>query len=160
MAEVEAEIDSVRFTAISPERVIILAQKRGARCFLPFWVSPSQADILVSQLHGRPDKGIALDLFLTNINAVDSDIKGATIHLENNIVYAKILLFQRGKASEVRCPIGIALAIACRAEAPILVEEALFDKAGVCLPWTRCETPRKVSLWRRLLMRQIKAHHR
>jgi len=154
MAEVEAEIDSIRFAAICPERVILLARKRGPRCFLPFWVSPSQADILATQLQGQPDKSMAPDLFLANINATDSDIKGATIHLEDCIVYAKILLLQRGKSSEVRCPIGIALAIAVRAEAPILVEEALFDRAGVCLPWTRCETPRKTPWWRQLLMRQ------
>jgi uncharacterized protein len=154
MAEVEAEIDSIRLAGISPECVILLARKRGPRCFLPVWVSFCQADILASQLQEQSDKSSAVDLFLADIDAVDSDIGGVTIHLENSIVYAKVLLLNAGRSSEVRCPIGIALAIAVRSEAPILIEETLFDKAGVCLPWTRCETPRKASLWRRLLMRQ------
>jgi len=153
MAQVRCEIDSIRFAAISPERVILLARRWGPRCFLPVWVSSCQADILASQLQGRPDKSTALDLFLTGIEAADSHIESLTIHLENNVVYAKVLLFRLGKPTEVRCPIGIGLALAVRAQAPILVEEAIFDKAGVCLPWTRCETPRKTPWWRRLRMR-------
>ncbi len=62
MAQVETTIDSIRVGAVSPERTIILQQK-GADHYLPFWVSPSQADILVAQLQGRPDKCIDPDLF-------------------------------------------------------------------------------------------------
>ena len=133
MAQVETEIDSIRVATVSPERTIILKQK-GADYYLPFWVSSSQADILAAQLQGRPDKSIDPDLFLANINAADSDIKCVTIHLENNTFLAKVLLSHRDKPYEVRCPIGIALDMACRAEAPILVDEALFDKAGVTFP--------------------------
>ena len=142
MAQVETTIDSIRVTTASPERTIILQQK-GADCYLPFWVSSSQADILATELQGRPDKSRDPDLFLANINADDSDIKGATIHLENNTFYAKLLLSRHDETYEVRCPIGIALTLACRVEAPILVDKALFDKAGVCFPSTPCQLHRK-----------------
>jgi len=135
MAQVETTIDSIRVTTASPERTVIL-QQRGADCYLPFWVSSSQADILATELQGRPDKSRDPDLFLANINAVVSDIKYVTIHLENNTFYAKLLLSRHGKPYEVRCPIGTALTLACRVEAPILVDEALFDKAGVRFPPT------------------------
>jgi len=150
MAQVETVVDSIRVAAVSPERTIILRQKRGAESYLPFWVSSSQADTLAAQLQGRPDKSRASDLFLANINATDSDIKCVTIHLENNAFYAEILLSRHDEPYEVRCPIGIALAIACRAEAPILVDEALFDKAGVRFPSTPCQPHRKPPWWRRL----------
>jgi bifunctional DNase/RNase len=149
MAQVETTIDSIRVTTASPERTIILQQK-GADCYLPFWVSPSQADILAAQLQGRPDKSTDPDLFLANINAADSDIKGATIHLENNTFYAKLLLSHHDEPYEVRCPMGIALTLACRVEAPILVEEALFEKAGVRFPSTPCQPHRKQPWWIRL----------
>ena len=142
MAQVETTIDSIRVAAIFPERTILLQQK-GAESYLPFWVSPSQADILAAQLQGRPDKCIDPDLFLANINAACSVIKCVTIHLENNTFYAKILLSRHGKPYEVKCPIGIALTLACRAEAPILVDEVLFDKAGVRFPPTPCQSQRK-----------------
>ncbi len=149
MAQVQTTIDSIRVAAVSPERTIILQQK-GADCYLPFWVSPSQADILATELQGRPDKSRDPDLFLANINAADSDIKGVTMHLENNTFYAKLLLSRHGEPYEVRCPIGVALTLACRVEAPILVNEALFDEAGVRFPPTPCETHRKPPWWRRL----------
>src|SRR4030042_1939576 len=132
MAQVETTIDSIRVGAISPERTIILQQK-GADCYLPFRVSPSQADILADQLQGRPDKSVDPDLFLANINATDSDIKCVTIHLENNTFYAKLLLSHHNDPYEVKCPIGIALTLGYRTEAPILVDETVFNKAGTTL---------------------------
>ena len=54
MAQVETTIDSIRVAAVSSERAIILQQK-GVDHYLPFWVSPSQADILAAQLQGLPD---------------------------------------------------------------------------------------------------------
>ena len=149
MAQVETEIDSIRVAAVSPERMLILKQK-GTECYLPFWVSPSQADILAAHLKGRPDKSVDPDLFLANINATDSDIKCVTIHPEHNTFYAKIMLSRHGKPYEVKCPMGVALTLACRVEAPILVAEALFDKAGVCFPYTPCQPHLKQPWWRRL----------
>jgi len=152
MAQVETTIDSIRVGAFSPERTIILREK-GPENYLPFWVSPSQADILADQLQGRPDKSVDPDLFLANINAADSDIKGVTIHLENNTFYAKLLLSRHDEPNEVRCPTGIALTLACRVEAPILVEEALFKKAGVRFPSTPCQPHGKQPWWSRIFRR-------
>ena len=149
MAQVETTIDSIRVAAASPERTVILKQK-GAECYLPFWVSPLQADILVAQLVGRPDKSSDPDLFLNSINATNADINGATIHLENNALYAKLLLSRHDEPYEVRCPIGIALTLACRVGAPISVDEALFDKAGVRFPPIPYQPHEKQRWWRRL----------
>ena len=134
MTRIETEIDCIRVAAACPERTIILRPKRGAECYLPVWVSPSQAGILAASLQGQPDGSTACDLFLASINAADTDIKGVTVHLENNAFCAKMLLSREDRPSEVECPIGIALALASRVEAPILVDEALFGKAGVTFP--------------------------
>jgi len=142
MAQVETTIDSIRVGAFSPERTIILREK-GPENYLPLWVNPSQADILADQLQGRPDKSVDPDLFLANINAADSDIKGVTIHLENNTFYAKLLLSRHDEPYEVRCPMGIALTLTCRVKAPILVDEVLFDKAGVRFPPSPWQPQRK-----------------
>ena len=153
MAQVETAVDSIRVAAVSPERTIILKQKRGAECYLPFWVSPYQADILADQLNGRPDKSTDPDLFLANINATDSDIECVTMQLGNNAIYAKILLSRQDEPHEVKCPTGIALTLACRANAPILVDEALFDEAGVRFPSIPWQPHRKKHWWIRLLKR-------
>lgn len=145
MAQVETTIDSIRVTTASPERTIILKQK-GAERYLPFWVSSSQADILATELQGRPDKSTDPDLFLANINAADSDIKCVTIHLENDTFYAKVLLSQHDEPYEAKCPIGIALTLGYRIGAPILVDEALFNKVGVTLPSDPVSSPPKQHL--------------
>jgi len=153
MAQVETTIDSIRVTTASPERIIILKQK-GAERYLPIWVSSSQADILAAQLQGRPDKSTDPDLFLANINASDSNIKCVTIHLENDTFYAKVLLSQHDEPYEVKCPIGIALTLGYGSGAPILVDEALFDKAGLTLPPYPVSTVPKQPWWRRLFKSQ------
>jgi len=153
MAQVETTIDSIRVAAASPERTVILKQK-GAECYLPLWVSPPQADILAAQLVGRPDKSADPDLFLANINATDDDVKGATIHLEDNAFYAKLLLSHHDEPYEVRCPIGIALTLACRVGAPILADEALFDKVGVRFPPSPYQVHREQPWWKRVAKRQ------
>lgn len=133
MAHVEATIDSIRVAAASPERMLILKEK-GEDNYLSIWVSPSHAEILAAQLHRRPDKKKDLALFLTTISAADADdIKCTTIYLEDTTFYGKVLLSRHGRSYGVRCPIGVALALAVRTNAPILVDEALFDKAGVRL---------------------------
>jgi uncharacterized protein len=132
MGEVQCQIDSIRIGVACPERTLILRPK-DVDSYLCIWISASQAEILADQLHGRPAKKKDLDGFLADNNAVDSDIECATIYLENNTFYARVLLSGHSGPYEVRCPIGIALALAVRADAPILVDEALFDRAGVRL---------------------------
>ena len=153
MAQVETTIDSIRVTTARPERIIVLKQK-GTEHYLPFWVSSSQADILAMELQGRSAESTAPNVFLANINSADSDIKCVTIRMENDTFYAKLLLYQQDKSEEVKCPIGIALALAYRAGAPILADEALFDKAGVTLPRYPMPTAPKQPWWRRLFKSQ------
>ena len=151
MAEVETTIDSIRVTRASPECTVILKQE-GAQNYLPIWLSQCQADIVKSEL-AEPTKSTAPDLFLANINATDSNVKSVSIHLENNAFYAKLLLSQHDQPSELRCPIGTALTLAYRVEAPMLVEEALFDQVGVTLPPYLPPATPKGQWWRRLFKR-------
>jgi len=148
MALIETTIDSIRCTTARPERTIILKQK-GAENYLPIWASSSQADILAAEIQGQPST--APDLFLANINAANSKIKSVTIHLENDTFYAKLLLHQQAKLAEAKCPIGIALTLAFRAGALILVDEMLFDKAGLKLSPEPMSIAVKQPWWRRLL---------
>jgi hypothetical protein len=47
MAQVETTIDFIRVAVLSLERSTIL-QEKGAESYLPFWINPSQADILAA----------------------------------------------------------------------------------------------------------------
>ena len=141
MGEVQCAVDSIRVGVACPERTLTLRQK-GTESYLPIWIRPSEAEILADQLHGRPDKGVELDLFLAKNNAVTADIRGAVVRLEGATSCATVLLSQHDSDYEAKCPIGIALALAVRANAPVLADEALFDRAGVRLPSTASESHR------------------
>lgn len=132
MASVRCQIDSIRVAAACPERTLIL-KPRDSSTYLPIWISPPQAQILADQLNGRPDSREEIDAFLADNRATDSDIGSVTVYLESSSFFAKVLLFPLARPHEVRCSIGVALAMAVRAHAPILVDDALFDRAGVCL---------------------------
>ena len=106
------------------------------------WLSLSQAEILANVLHGRLDNKEELDAFLASNNAACSEIQCATVYLEDNTFFAKVMLWRHSGVREVRCPIGLALALAVRANAPILVDDTLLDRAGVRLSATPCESRR------------------
>ena len=131
MGEVQCIVDSIRVAAACPELTLILKPK-NVDSYLPIWISQQQGQTLANELRGRPDSSKELDAFLADNNATDSDIGCAIICLEHNTFFAKVLLSRYHRPYEVRCPIGLALALAARANAPILVDEALFDRAGVC----------------------------
>ena len=133
MAQVQCVIDSIRVAAACPDELTLILKQKGSDSYVPVWLSQRQGEILADQLHGRLDKEKALDVFLVDNSAADSDIQCATVYLQDNTFFAKVLLSQHHKPSEVRCPVGLALALAARDSAPILVDEALFDRAGVRL---------------------------
>jgi bifunctional DNase/RNase len=128
----QCEIDSIRVAAACPELTLILKSK-DTDGYLPIWIGRPQAEILADQLNGRPDRKKDLDLFLDSVDATDSDIECARVYLEGNTFSAKVAFSGHSIPNEVNCPIGLALALAVRTNAPILADEALFDKAGVRL---------------------------
>lgn len=125
-------IDAIRIADVCPERTLVLKEK-GKDNYLPIWINPTQAEIRAALLQGLPYKNVILDNFLADNNAGDADVRCATIYHEDNTFYASLLLSRHGRPYGIRCPIGIALALAVRAGAPILVDEAVFDKAGARL---------------------------
>jgi len=139
MGEVQCIVDSIRVATSCPDELTLILKRKNGDSYVPIWISQQQGQTLANELHGRPDSKKELDAFLADNNATDSDIACATIYLEHNSFFAKVLLSRHHRPYEVRCPIGLALALAVRANAPILVDDALFDRAGVCLSATPCE---------------------
>lgn len=133
MGEVQCVVDSIRVAAASPDELTLILKRKNGGSYVPIWISQQQGQTLANELNGRPDSKKELDAFLADNNATDSDIGCAIIYLEHNSFFAKVLLSQHRKPYEVSCPIGLALALAVRANVPILVDEALFDRAGVRL---------------------------
>jgi bifunctional DNase/RNase len=138
MVQVAVTIDVVRHAGLRDVWALILREKRpeeysAVGCYLPIWTSPPQADIIIGELLERPDKSGAPDVFLAGINTTESAVKSATIHLEGETFYPKLQFSHYGEIQEVECPIGVAVALAFRARASILVDEPTWDKDALTI---------------------------
>jgi bifunctional DNase/RNase len=140
MTEVQCVVDSIRVAAACPDELTLILRNKDVDSYLPIFIGQQQGKTLANELHGRPDSKKELDTFLANHNATDSDISCATIYLKDTTFFAKVLLSRHHTPYEVSCPIGLALALAVRANASILVDEAPFDRAGVRIFDTPYET--------------------
>lgn len=138
MAEVRCTVDSIRVGAARPDELTLILRREHTDAYLPIFINQQQGQILADELHGRPDSTNQLEAFLSDNNATLSDIGSATVYLEGDTFFAKVLLSPDRRPHEVRCPIGIALAVAVRAKAVVSLDEALFDRAGVRLSADPC----------------------
>jgi len=139
MAQVQCVVDSIRVGVACPDELtLILKQKECPNAYLPLWISQHEGQTLANVLHGRPDSKKDLATFLAANNATDFHIGFAAIYLERTSSVAKVLLSRHRRPYEVKCAIGLALALAVRADAPILVDDALYGRAGARLSTDPC----------------------
>jgi len=143
MAQVAVTIDAIRHGTLRDVWALILKEKVAEEYpaierYLPIWISPPQADIIIGELLQRPDKSRAPDIFLASINATESEIECVTIHIEGETYYARVQLCHRDEVRKVKCPIAVAVNFASRTGASILVDEATWDKAALTInrDWT------------------------
>ena len=133
MAEVQCTVDSIRVGAAFTDELTLILRRKHADGYVPVFISKHQGQIMADELNGRPDSKEELEAFLNCSNGTESDIGSATVYLEGDRFFAKVLLSPDRRPHEVRCPIGLALALAVRAGAPIFLDEGVFEKIGVCL---------------------------
>jgi len=131
---IEMTIDSIRVSLMNYQRVVILKEKMAER-YLPIWIGPAEADAIAVKLQGvtvpRPLTHDLLSLVINNLGATVNSI--LVNDLKNDTFFAKIILNVDGGLLEVDSRPSDALALAVRVEAPIYVEEAVLDKAGILL---------------------------
>ncbi len=131
---IETVVESIRVSLVTQHRVVILKEVHGDR-HLPIWIGAYEAEAIAMELQGvvaaRP---LPYDL----IKAIVGDLGGAVdrivvTELSQDIYYARIIIQQNGRAVEVDSRPSDAIAIAVRARVPILVDEAVMERAGVTL---------------------------
>lgn len=141
---VEMTIDSIRMSLMNPSRVVMLKEKYGGSAgddknprYLPIWIGEAEANAIAIKLRNvhmsRPLTHDLLQSILTTLGAaVDRIIVN---ELKDDTFYARILLSVNGKQFEIdsRPSDALALVVRTKPEAPIYVEEAVLEKAGIIL---------------------------
>ena len=131
---IEMNVDSVRMSMMSYQRVVILREKNTER-YLPIWIGPAEADAIMIKLQGivspRP---LTHDLLESVISKLGASVNSVIVNeLQNDTFFAKLILDVKGEQLELDSRPSDAIAIAIRADAPIYVEEGVLDRVGILI---------------------------
>ncbi len=109
--------------------IVLLREREGDR-YLPVWIGAAEAAAIAFAQQGvTPPRPLTHDLLRDVIHALGHQLREVRIvELRDNVFYAS-LVFAEGV--EVSSRTSDAIALALRAQAPIRVEDAVIDEAGV-----------------------------
>ena len=129
---IEMIIDSIRTSLMNYQRVAILKERTAER-YLPIWIGAAEADAIAVKIQrATVPRPLSHDLLHSVIGALGATLNSIVINdLKGDTFYAKIILNANGGQTEVDSRPSDALALAVRAGAPVYVEEAVLDKAGI-----------------------------
>ncbi len=128
---VEVEIDSVRASLMSPQRVVVLRQV-GTDRYLTIWVGPYEAEAITVALQEiemiRPLTHDLLKNVFAAFNAILQRVE--IVSLREDIYYGSIVAEVNGRTIAIDSRPSDAIALAVRAHVPILVSKDVMDSAG------------------------------
>lgn len=129
---VEVVIDSIRVSLMSQQRIIILREV-GAERYLPIWIGVYEAEAIAIALQeveiARP---LTHDLLKNVFKAMNANIlRVEVISLRDDTYYGNIVVQSNGSTVDIDSRPSDALALAVRANVPILVSREVMDSAGI-----------------------------
>ena len=130
----EVTIDSVRPALFKDEWDVILKAKDSEQ-YLPVYIEPSQADMLIKVLIDDESNEDRLDDSLKVENEmVAAELKSVVVNKSETGDYSAILvMIADGIPAKKECSIVEALALSFKKKSPILVDDNAFEEAGVSL---------------------------
>ncbi len=128
----EMMIDSIRVSLVNYQRVVILRVKEDDQ-YLPIWIGPSEADSIALKLQDvdvpRP---LTHDLMRSLISTLGASVSRVVVtDLDQDTFFAKIMIEHNDSTIEIDARPSDAIALAVRTDAPIFVDEAVIEKAGI-----------------------------
>lgn len=134
MAALEMVVESIRVSLVTYQRVVILKEKQADR-YLPIWIGPAEADAIAIKLQNVPvQRPLTHDLLQMVLHELGGKVTQIIVNdLADDVFYARIVVDQNGRSLEIDSRPSDAIALAVRVSAPIFVEEAVLQKAGVKL---------------------------
>jgi bifunctional DNase/RNase len=114
--------------------VVILEEKDGPRV-LPIWIGTAEASSIASQINDHPPPRPNFhDMARRVIQRLDAEVERVVVtELRRGTYYALLWLRADGRLIEIDVRPSDGIALALRAEAPILVRASVFEEAGEAL---------------------------
>jgi hypothetical protein len=132
MDMVRVEIDSIRVSLMSQDRVIILKDTTSQR-YLPIWIGAPEAEAIRVELQGvQLTRPLTHDLLRSVIRELGGEVEHIFVSkLLNDVFYAQIKIKANGRTLDIDSRPSDAIALAVRLQVPIYVAEAVMQQASI-----------------------------
>ncbi len=129
--EIPVELSRIIINETSDQQVVFLKEKEGERMF-PIVIGIVEIFAIDRRLKGiKPPRPMTHDLLEQILNSLDANIEKVVIDdLKHHTFYAKIYLRNNGQVLKIDSRPSDALALCVATDAPIFVEEHVFDIAS------------------------------
>ncbi|MEA2647461.1 MAG: uncharacterized protein QOE92_2544 [Chloroflexota bacterium] len=126
------QVDSIRVHMPSGQHVVILKDKTAER-YLPIWIGIYEANAIALKITGiTPERPITHDLMTNIFRDLGASVTRVEVSsLASDVFFARIFIAVDGRNVDIDARPSDAIALAVRAEVPILVADEVLDKAGV-----------------------------
>jgi bifunctional DNase/RNase len=129
---IEVVIDSIRVSLMSQQRIVILREVQAER-YLPIWIGVYEAEAITLSLQevevARP---LTWDLLKNVFGILNARIvRVEVVALKDDTFYGNIVADVANQTINIDSRPSDALALAVRANVPILVDRTIMDVAGI-----------------------------
>jgi len=128
---VEVEIDSIRVSLMSQQRIVILKERNSER-FLPIWIGPYEAEAITLSLQEvEVTRPLTHDLLRNILQELGAEMIQVNItSLQDDVFYARIILSIDGREISIDSRPSDAIALAVRAHIPVFIAEEVMNEAA------------------------------
>lgn len=129
---VRVEIDSIRVSLMSQDRVVVLKDTEVDR-YLPIYIGAFEAEAIRVELQGVPvTRPLTHDLLKSIITELGGKVEQVVVNdLRNDIFYARITIGVNGDTIDIDSRPSDAIALAVRLSVPIFVADSVMDRAAI-----------------------------
>ena len=154
---VKVFVDSVRIDMSKSTRLerarsthIVLLKDVKIDRYLPIHIGEWESASIIAELQGQKMiRPLTHDLLNTMLERLEVRVASIIVHtLQNDVFYANINLEQGERQLEIDARPSDAIALAVRCNAPLFVEEPVFEQAGFKIPAKGEEEEEKLSVFR------------
>ena len=129
---IEMAVETIGVSNINNQPVVILKEK-GGELYLPVWIGLLEANAISVALEGAEmPRPLTPDLLCSIIDRMGASVDYIVVNdLQHDIFYATVILNANWMRMGIDARPSDAIAIALRVGAPIYVEKAVLDQAGI-----------------------------
>lgn len=129
---IEMVVETIGVSKIDYQPVVILKEK-GGELYLPIWIGLLEANAISVVLEEvEVPRPLTSDLLRSIIDRLGAGVDYIVItDLQNGTFYANVIVEANWRQMEIDARPSDAIAIALRVGAPIYVEKAVLEKAGI-----------------------------